>query len=120
MALCLSVLGGTMAISAPRTALVRSGLDNRLIRVLEQRFTPAPIADWSHVSGLIVGPPRCRLRCTSRTTANGNVIGLIVAPLMCRLRCTSRTTANRNAPEPPEEAEEHADDVALYVSHDCE
>ena len=54
MALGLSVLGGTMAISAPRTALVRTGLDSHLVRVLEQRFTPAPIADWTHVRGLIV------------------------------------------------------------------
>lgn len=54
IAFALTALGGTVAISAPRTALVQTGLDSRLLRTLEQRFTPAPVADWSRVSGLVV------------------------------------------------------------------
>lgn len=54
IAAAVTALGGTVAISAPRTALVRTGLDGTLVRMLEERFTPATVQDWSSVTGLIV------------------------------------------------------------------
>ncbi len=54
IAAALTVLGGTMAISAPRTAFVAAGLDTLLVRVLESRFAPAFVDDWKDVTGLIV------------------------------------------------------------------
>lgn len=54
IAAAVTALGGTVAISAPRTALVKTGLDGTLLRVLESRFAPAVVHDWSEVTGLII------------------------------------------------------------------
>lgn len=42
LAAAVTALGGTVAISAPRTALVSTGLDGQLVRALEQRVALRP------------------------------------------------------------------------------
>ena len=51
-------------------------------------------------TGRYVPAPQCNqvFRCTSRTTANRNVLTMCSGSsvIACEFRCTSRTTANRN------------------------
>lgn len=54
IAAAATAFGGSVAISAPRSALVTTGLDGTLIRMLEGRFSPAAVHDWTGVTGLIV------------------------------------------------------------------
>lgn len=54
IAAAATVFGGGWAVSAPRTALLKTGLDSTLVRLLEARFTPTAVEDWRSVTGLIV------------------------------------------------------------------
>lgn len=54
IAAAATAIGGTVAIPAPRTALVQTGMAGTLVRLLEDRFTAAVVHDWSTVTGLVV------------------------------------------------------------------